>query len=164
MKQHKLWFGILISIFILLSPFALLWAESSIQNITLQREGDYTKITILADTPFQFNHFIEEKKEGKPYRIVIDCLNAVNSLPQGNFLQIPSGTIIAIRTSQYQTSPDKICRIVLDLKNPVVYKVMEENEKKSVILALSTPQEPVYPLWSAVVQEKSVKVGQKTTE
>jgi hypothetical protein len=163
MKQHKLWFGILFSIFILLSPFALLWAESNIQNITLQREGDYTKITILADTPFQFNHFIEEKKEGKPYRIVIDCLNAVNSLPQGNFLQIPSGTIIAIRTSQYQTSPDKICRIVLDLKNPAVYKVMEENEKKSVILALSTPQEPVYPLWSAV-QEKSVKVGQKTTE
>jgi Tfp pilus assembly protein PilP len=163
MKQNKLWFGILISVIFLLSPFALLWAESNIQNITLQREGDYTKITILADAPFQFNHFIEEKKEGKPYRIVIDCLNAVNSLPQGKFLQIPSGVITAIRTSQYQTSPDKICRIVLDLKNPVVYKVIEENGKKGVILALSTPQESVYPLWSAV-QEKSVKSGQKTTE
>jgi len=163
MKQKKLWFGIIISAIFLLSPFALLWADSNIQNITLQREGDYTKITILADAPFQFNHFIEEKKEGKPYRIVIDCLNSVNYLPQGSFLQLPSGTITAIRTSQYQTSPDKICRIVLDLKNPAVYKVMDENGKKGVILALSTPQEPVYPLWSAV-QEKSVKSGQKTTE
>ncbi|HEX9911963.1 MAG TPA: AMIN domain-containing protein [candidate division Zixibacteria bacterium] len=163
MKQNKLWFGIIISAIFLLSPFALLWADSNIQNITLQREGDYTKITILADAPFQFNHFIEEKKEGKPYRIVIDCLNAVNSLPQGSFLQLPSGTITAIRTSQYQTSPDKICRIVLDLKNPAVYKVMDETGKKGVILALSTPQEPVYPLWSAV-QEKSFKSGQKTPE
>jgi len=163
MKQKKLWFGIIISAIFLLSPFALLWADSNIQNITLQREGDYTKITILADAPFQFNHFIEEKKEGKPYRIVIDCLNSVNYLPQGSFLQLPSGTITAIRTSQYQTSPDKICRIVLDLKNPAVYKVMDENGKKGVILALSTPKEPVYPLWSAV-QEKSVKSGQKTTE
>ena len=163
MKQKKLWFGIIISAIFLLSPFALLWADSNIQNITLQREGDYTKITILADAPFQFNHFIEEKKEGKPYRIVIDCLNSVNYLPQGSFLQLPSSTITAIRTSQYQTSPDKICRIVLDLKNPAVYKVMDENGKKGVILALSTPQEPVYPLWSAV-QEKSVKSGQKTTE
>jgi hypothetical protein len=163
MKHNKLWFGILISVIILLSPFAPLWAESSIQDITLQREGDYTKITILGDAPFQFHHFIEEKKEGKPYRIVIDCLNAVNSLPQGNFLQIPSGTITSIRTSQYQTSPDKICRIVLDLKNPVVYKVIEENGKKSIVLALSTPQEPVYPLWSAV-QGKSIKVEQKTPE
>ncbi|MDP2959900.1 MAG: AMIN domain-containing protein [candidate division Zixibacteria bacterium] len=163
MKQNKLWFGIIISAIFLLNPFALLWAESNIQNITLQREGDYTKVTILADSPFQFNHFIEEKKEGKPYRIVIDCLNAVNFLPQRSFLQLPSGTITAIRTSQYQTSPAKICRVVLDLKNPAVYKVMDENGKKGVILALSTPQEPVYPLWSAV-QEKSVKGGQKTPE
>jgi len=157
MKTNKLWLGIFIITVFLLNPFALLWAESHIQNITLQREGDYTNITIFADAPFQFNHFIEEKKGGKSYRIVIDCLNAIHSLPRNNFRELPSEMISAIRTSQYQTSPQKICRIVLDLKNPVVYKVVKEEGNKVAKLSLSTPQELVYPKWSAVQERRTAK-------
>ena len=157
MKTNKLYLGIfLIIIFLLLVPFALLWAETHVQNITLQREGDYTNVTIFADAPLQFNHFIEEKKDGKPYRVVIDCLNAVNSLPQKNFQDLPQGIISSIRTSQYQTTPDKVCRIVLDLKNPVVYKLVKGAEEKVVILAFSTPQEPTFQTWSTA-QGKSPK-------
>jgi len=106
MKTNKLGLGIVIIIVFLFNPLAFIWAESHIQNITLQREGDYTNMTIFAEAPFQINHFIEGKKEGKPYRIVIDCLNAIHSLPQNNFSELPSGMINAIRTSQYQTTPD----------------------------------------------------------
>lgn len=164
MKTNKLYSGIfLIIIFFLLIPFALLWAETHVQNITLQREGEYTNVTIYADAPFQFNHFIEEKKEGKPYRVVIDCLNAVNSLPQKNFQDLPQGIISSIRTSQYQTTPDKVCRIVLDLKSPVVYKVVKGVEDKVVTLAFSTPQEPTFQTWSTV-QGRSSKKDVKLAE
>ncbi|MDP3023907.1 MAG: AMIN domain-containing protein [candidate division Zixibacteria bacterium] len=164
MKTNKLYLGIfLIIIFFLLIPFALLWAETQVQNITLQREGEYTNVTIFANAPFQFNHFIEEKKEGKPYRVVIDCLNAVNSLPQKNFQDLPQGIISSIRTSQYQTTPDKVCRIVLDLKSPVVYKVVKGVEDKVVILAFSTPQEPTFQTWSTA-QGRSSKKDVKLTE
>lgn len=160
MKTNKFGLGILIIIvFLLFNPSAFIRAESHIQNITLQREGDYTNITILAEAPFEFDHFIEEKKEGKPYRIVIDCLNAVHSLPQNNFSQLPSEMIKAIRTSQYQTTPDKICRIVLDLKSPVVYKVVDKGDNKVAKLALATPEESVYPLWSAVQIKKTEKLS-----
>jgi len=164
MKTNKLYLGIsLIIIFLLLVPFALLWAETHVQNIKLQREGEYTNVTILADAPFQFNHFIEEKKEGKPYRVVIDCLNAVNSLPQKNFQVLPQGIISSIRTSQYQTTPDKVCRIVLDLRNPVVYKVVKGAEDKVVTLAFSTPQEPAFQTWSTA-QGKPLKEDVKLAE
>lgn len=164
MKTNKLYLGIfLIIIFFLLIPFALLWAETHVQNITLQREGEYTNVTIFANAPFQFNHFIEEKKEGKPYRVVIDCLNTVNSLPQKNFQDLPQGIISSIRTSQYQTTPDKVCRIVLDLKNSVVYKVVKGVEDKVVTLAFSTPQEPTFQTWSTA-QGKSLKGEVKLAE
>jgi hypothetical protein len=164
MKTNKLYLGIfLIIIFFLLIPFALLWAETQVQNITLQREGEYTNVTIFANAPFQFNHFIEEKKEGKPYRVVIDCLNAVNSLPQKNFQDLPQGIISSIRTSQYQTTPDKVCRIVLDLKSPVVYKVVKGVEDKVVTLAFSTPQEPTFQTWSTA-QGRSSKKDVKLAE
>jgi hypothetical protein len=164
MKTNKLYLGIfLIIIFLLLIPFALLWAETHVQNITLQREGEFTNVTIYADAPIQFNHFIQEKKEGKPYRVVIDCLNAVNSLPQKNFQNLPQGIISSIRTSQYQITPDKICRIVLDLKNSVVYKVVKGTEDKVVTLAFSTPQEPTFQTWSTA-QGKSLKGEVKLAE
>jgi len=163
MKTNKLYSGIILFIFLSLIPFALLWAETNVQNITLQREGDYTNVTVYADAPIQFNHFIEEKKEGKPYRVVIDCLNAVNSLPQKNFQELPQGIISSIRTSQYQTTPDKVCRIVLDLKNSVVYKVVKGTEDKVVTLAFSTPQEPAFQTWSAA-QGKPLKGDVKLAE
>jgi hypothetical protein len=163
MKTNKLYSGIILFMFLSLIPFVLLRAETNVQNITLQREGEYTNVTIYADAPIQLNHFIEEKKEGKPYRVVIDCLNAVNSLPQKNFQNLPQGIISSIRTSQYQTTPDKVCRIVLDLRNPVVYKVVKGTEDKVVTLAFSTPQEPAFQTWSAA-QRKSLTGDVKLAE
>jgi hypothetical protein len=157
MKTNKLYSGIILFIFFLSIPFALLWAETHVRNITLQRGGEYTNVTIFADAPVQFNHFIEEKKEGKPYRVVIDCLNAVNSLPQKNFRDLPAGIINSIRTSQYQTTPDKVCRIVLDLRNPVIYKVVKGGGENEVTLAFSTPQEPAFQTWSTAQGESSIK-------
>ncbi len=163
MKTNKLYSGIILLVFFSVIPLTRLQAETNVQNITLQREGEYTNVAIYADAPLQFNHFIQEKKDGKPYRVVIDCLNAVNSLPQKNFQDLPQGIISSIRTSQYQTTPEKVCRIVLDLKNPVVYKVVKGTEEKNVTFAFSTPQEPAFQTWSAT-QRKSSKEDVKLTE
>ncbi|HVP36859.1 MAG TPA: AMIN domain-containing protein [Terriglobales bacterium] len=157
MKTNKLYSGMILFIFFSLVPFVLLRAESEVQNITLQKQGEFTNVTIYANGPIQFNHFIEEKKDGKPYRVVIDCLNAVNSLPQKNFQDLPAGIISSIRTSQYQTMPDKVCRIVLDLKNSVIYKVVKGTGEKEITLAFSTPQEPVFQTWSAVQGQSALK-------
>jgi len=126
-----------------------------INDISLEKVDNFTKLTIYADKPFEFVHSTLEKKEGKPYRVIIDCRDAVHSLPQHNFKKgLPSGTIKAIRTSQFQTEPEKIVRIVLDLDKPVIYKVAEKGENKRGAIAILTAQAPGFPLWAAVKNEK----------
>jgi hypothetical protein len=43
--------------------------------------------------------------------------------------------------------------VVIDLKDPVIYKVIEKEDKKTATLALSTPRDPLYPEWSAVQED-----------
>jgi hypothetical protein len=90
---------LLLGIFVLAADQAL--GSSRIQNISLKKEGDFTRVTVYADKPFEFSHFTEEAKGGKPYRVIIDCRDAIFDLPQNNFRTgLPAGTIEAVRTSQ----------------------------------------------------------------
>lgn len=126
-----------------------------INDISLEKVGNFTKLTIYADKPFEFVHSTLEEKDGKPCRAIIDCKNAIHSLPQHNFKKhLPSGTIKAIRTSQFQTEPEKIVRIVLDLDKPVIYKVVENGEEKRGAIAILTAQKPGFPFWAAAKKEK----------
>jgi hypothetical protein len=121
-----------------------------INDITLEKVDNFTKLTIHAERPFEFVHSTLEKKDAKPYRIVIDCKDAVHNLPQRDFRRgLPSGMIKAIRTSQFQTEPDKIVRVVLDLDKPVIYKVVDKGENNKGSVAILTSQDPDFALWSA---------------
>jgi hypothetical protein len=147
----------------------LLWPSSTmgscrINDLSLEKEGNFTKLTIYADQPFEFVHSIEETNEGKPYRVIIDCKDAIHNLPQHNFGSVlPPGAIKAIRTSQFQTEPEKIVRIVLDLDQPTIYKIVERGEEKKGVIALSTPQESGFPFWSALKNEKSSPEGRSAS-
>ena len=157
--KMKLFFGLVSLIFCaaigsLLLPGSVR-GSCRINDISLEKVDNFTKLTIYADKPFEFVHSTLEKKEGKPYRVIIDCRDAVHSLPQHNFKKgLPLGTIKAIRTSQFQAEPEKIVRIVLDLDKPVIYKVAEKGENKRGAIAILTAQEPGFPSWSAVKNEK----------
>ena len=137
--------------------------SSRIQNISLKKEGNFTKVSVYADKPFEFSHFTEEAKEGKPYRVIIDCQDAIFDLPQNNFKAgLPAGTIKAIRTSQYQAAPERIVRVVLDLKAPVVYKVTEPETDYEASIAIFTAKDPDFALWVAVLEgEKIQKVSRE---
>jgi hypothetical protein len=140
--------------------------SSRIRNISLKKEGDFTKVTVYADKPFEFSHFTEEAKGGKPYRVIVDCRDAIFDLPQNNFRAgLPAGTIETIRTSQYQAVPDRIVRVVLDLKAPVVYKVAEPETDYEACIAVFTAKDPDFPLWVAVLEgEKDQKASKEKEE
>ena len=135
----------------------LILGSCLINDISLEKVGNFTKLTIYADKPFEFVHSTLERKDGKPYRVIVDCKDAIFNLPQHNFKKdIPAGMIKAIRTSQFQTEPEKIVRVVLDLDKPVIYKVVEKGEEKRGAIAILTAQEPDFPIWSAARNEKVV--------
>jgi hypothetical protein len=141
------------------------WASSRIVNVSLKKEGDFTSVAVYGDGPFEFSHSTEEAKGGKPYRVIIDCQDAIFDLPQHNFREgLPSGTITAIRTSQFQADPERIVRIVLDLKGPVVYKVCDRESETEVNIAVLTKKDPDFPMWVAVLEEKGERGGSISTQ
>jgi len=143
--------------------FASAEAACRIENISLERAGKFTKVTLYADQPWEMVHFTEQAKDGKPYRVIIDCKDALFALPQNHFEQgLPGGTIQRIRTSQYQVAPERIVRVVLDVKGPVVYKVLENTDKRKATIALLTAQDPDFPMWTAVKVTEDAPGGTAT--
>jgi hypothetical protein len=135
-------------------------ASCRIENISLERAGKFTRVTVYADQPWQMVHSTEPAKDGKPYRVIIDCKDALFALPQNNFEQgLPGGTIQRIRTSQYRVVPEKIVRVVLDVKGPVVYEVLERADKRKATIALLTEQDANFPTWTAVSSPKEGTPG-----
>jgi hypothetical protein len=151
--------SVAVLIFFLLSMFSVFatasWGSTRIVNISLKKEGDFTKVAVYGDKSFEFVHSTEDAKGGKPYRVVIDCKDAIFDLPQNKYQDgIPRGIITSIRTSQFQVVPERIVRVVLDLKGPVVYKVTDKDPKNEANIAILTKQEPDFPLWVAVLEEE----------
>ena len=136
------------------------WGTCCINDVSLEKEGNFTKLTIYADKPFEFVHSTAETEGGKPYRVIIDCQDAIYNLPQHNFIKsLPPGTIKAIRTSQFQAEPEKIVRIVLDLDKPAIYKVVERGEDKKGAIAILTAQDLSFPFWTAGENVKTSSPG-----
>ncbi|KPK99505.1 MAG: hypothetical protein AMJ90_09460 [candidate division Zixibacteria bacterium SM23_73_2] len=125
----------------------LVWAESMVKNLSLEKKGDYVLFSIYTTGDLKLSHFIEPPKEDKPHRIVIDFANAVHKLPRNDFYDIPQGIIKDIRTSQFQVNPEKITRVVLDLKNEALYQV-EDKTKNKVTFSIFSPDDRDFKFWT----------------
>jgi Tfp pilus assembly protein PilP len=156
----------LISFTLCASIVCLLLPDSSrgscrINDLSLEKVDNFTKLTIYAESPFEFVHSTVDNEDGKPHRLVIDCKDAIHDLPQHNFRSgLPRGTIKAIRTSQFQAEPERIVRIVLDLDETVIYKVVESGENNRGSIAILTAQDPSFSLWNARKGEKAGSEGE----
>ena len=148
--------------FILLAEVSGVNSATFITNLSLENKKDFTYFTIFSEGKVEFTHFILPAKDDKPDRIVIDLKNAVHRLPKYNYRNLPWDMITAIRTSQYQAKPEKITRIVLDLKEPVVYRIVEKKKDNETILAISTKKgEPSFS-WTAVSGKIKMDTPKKT--
>lgn len=116
-------------------------------DISLEKRGDSTLVTIMANNPFQFNSSSVPAKEGRPFRILIDCKDALHNLPKYDFRNLPSGIVTSIRTSQYQTDPNRVVRIVLDVAKTVNYDIYASGN--TMVITLVSMGEPDFERWSA---------------
>ncbi len=138
---------------ILLTGFSLwlvaAWASAEvwIKNLSLEKKGEFVAVRIYGSQGFQFTHATEDPKNGKPFRIFVDCQDANFGLSQNNYFDLPGQTVVGIRTSQYQVSPSKIVRVVLDCIKPVSYKV--SHQENWIELSIASPDEPAFARWEA---------------
>lgn len=158
-KYTKLSLNFVFSLGLLLAGATEADSASLVTNLSLEKKGDLTYFTIFAEDRIEFTHFILPATDDKSHRIVVDLEDAIHKLPKNNFIDLPPGTVNAIRTSQYQVDPKKITRIVLDLKEPVIYQVEEQKKENQITFALSTKKDPSSIFWAA--DAKAVKTKKK---
>lgn len=131
-------------------------AVVTVDNVSLKKQGEFTELTIYASDVVEFDHQIVEPGAGKPYRVVIDLKDAYHKLPRYNFKDLPSETITSIRTSQFSVKPEKVVRIVLDVKGRVTYKV--KRSRNYVTLVIATPDDTEFPFWCAQPLSEAEKI------
>ncbi len=118
-----------------------------VNNISLEKRGDSTFVSIMANNPFQFTSSSVPAKEGRPFRILIDCKSALHNLPKYEFRTLPPGIITSIRTSQYQTDPNQVVRIVLDAAKTVNFSV--NSLGNSIVVTIVSMGDPNFEKWWA---------------
>jgi len=123
-------------------------AELWIKNLSVEKKGEFVAVKIYGSQAFQFTHASEVAKNGKPFRVFVDCQDAKLGLSQNNFFDLPGQTVVGLRTSQYQEIPSKIVRVVLDCTRPVTYKV--SNQENWVEIDITAANEPAFTRWEAV--------------
>lgn len=129
---------------------AILWfgvglAQSSLENIAISKLGDSILVDIILSEPCQFEHSLTKVT---PERIVVDLKKTINNWPQKNFTKLPLKTLSGVRTSQYQETPERVARIVLDVNRPVTYSVA--NLPSGIRIKLpAVSGESEFALWQA---------------
>ncbi|MCP4568566.1 MAG: hypothetical protein GY841_13395 [FCB group bacterium] len=122
-------------------------ASNNITKLDLTHENGFTVLTISGEDQVRSAHQSVEAKEGKPFRIVIDCLAARHNLPHKMFADLPKSIITSIRTSQYAVQPEEVVRVVLDIADETVYRV--ESEGNHLKVYVSDPKTATFTAWNS---------------
>jgi Tfp pilus assembly protein PilP len=120
-------------------------AQNHITGIQLSRDGDNTLVSIYGERQMRVAHQSVEAKEGKPFRVVIDCLAARHGLPEKVFTGLPRSAVTAIRTSQFAVQPEEVVRVVLDINNETIYRI--ETENNVVTVYINDPSTGMFDPW-----------------
>ena len=130
---------------------ALVRAEraQSLEEVTAETVGDGVAVHLLADGNIQATDFLL----ANPPRLVIDLPGVKNSVRR-RVLPVAGGLVTRVRVSQFQSAPDPITRIVLDLTRSTPYSVRTDGERLSVLVGELAPAAA-----GAVTAEKPVVVA-----
>jgi hypothetical protein len=92
-------------------------------------------------------HQTEVPKNGKPYRVIVDVLATEHNLGAKEFFNLPPCPVSAIRTSQYAVTPEKIVRVVFDMKGSPIYQI--RSEQGAVVVTFPDKDGKPYAAWSS---------------
>jgi len=139
--------NILYLLCILLIAVPAAFADADVDAVWMNWQNGEVVVKIDASSHFQFSHQIEEAKDGRPYRVIVDIFPAVHKLGQKSFFDVPKSIVKAVRTSQYAVKPNKTVRVVLDLNRESVYRI--EKKGNAVFIYIPDSKGSEFPAWSS---------------
>jgi type IV pilus assembly protein PilQ len=120
-----------------LAPPELVRAElaHALEEVTAETVGGGVAVHLLADGNILATDFLL----ANPPRLVIDLPGVKNTLRR-RVLPVAGGLVTRVRISQFQSAPDPVTRVVLDLSRPLPYSVRADGERLSVLVGeLASP-------------------------
>lgn len=132
---------------LMLLAVPVVMADADVDELQLFWKNGEMVLKINAAGSYQFSHQIEEAKDGKNFRIIVDIFPAIHMLGQKAFHELPASIVQSIRTSQYSIEPTKTVRVVMDLDRESVYRI--EKAGNSVFVYIPENEISSFPAWSS---------------
>jgi type IV pilus assembly protein PilQ len=98
-------------------------------QVHVGHEGE-VRVSLLGDGSLRSRDFLLEN----PPRLVID-LPGVKNQVRRRVVPVQSGLVSRVRVSQFQSAPEPVTRVVLDLARPVAHSLRPEGERLTVLVA-----------------------------
>jgi type IV pilus assembly protein PilQ len=113
---------------------ALVRAEMAhaLEEVTVETGAEGVEVHLLADGTVAARDFVL----ANPPRVVID-LPGVKNAVRRKVLPVRGGVVTRVRVSQFQSAPDPITRVVLDLVAPTPHAVRVDGERVSIVVGAS---------------------------
>jgi len=105
-----------------------------LEEVRVASEAESVTVSLLGDGLFQPKEFVLDN----PPRIVVD-LPGIHNQVKRRTVTVKSSLVSRVRISQFQTAPEPVTRVVLDLSRPLAHVVQADGERLAVVVGTSLP-------------------------
>ena len=105
-----------------------------LEEVRVASEAESVTVSLLGDGLFQPKEFVLDN----PPRVVVD-LPGIHNQVKRRTVTVKSSLVSRVRISQFQTAPEPITRVVLDLNRPLPHVVQADGERLAVVVGTSLP-------------------------
>jgi type IV pilus assembly protein PilQ len=118
----------------------------TLESVVAEVRDGYVAVILLGDGWFAPKDFVL----ANPPRVVLDLPGVKNEVSQRS-ISVKGDHVSRVRVSQFQTSPEYVTRVVVDLTQPMAHAVVADGERLSVLIGsdLPTAAEPATAVASA---------------
>lgn len=145
--KHPWLTGLFAGALFLLLPLTGAWGTTPVSNLVLRAQEGFTELLVPGAARLLCDHSSQEPSDKHPFRIVLDFCDANHALGQQTFDALPATIISRIRTSQFAESPQRIVRVVLDLRKSATYTV--NAQQNDLLLRVVDPDRATFAAWEA---------------
>jgi type IV pilus secretin PilQ/predicted competence protein len=123
----------------------------ALETVDTQVHDGRVAITLVGDGWFAPKDFVL----ANPPRLVIDLPGVKNEVRQ-RAIAVKGDVVSRVRVSQFQTSPEMVTRVVIDLARPVAYAIAPDGERLAVLVGEGVSAAEIAPSAPAATAETPV--------
>jgi len=131
----------------------------ALESVTAETRDGRVAILLVGDGWFSAKDFAL----ANPPRIVVDLPGVKNEVKQRT-INVKDDVVSRVRVSQFQTTPEYVTRVVVDLAKPMPHALVPDGERLAVVVGQNPSAEPVEQTHTAAAPPISAPVETASAE